>query len=64
MTCPPLSKLFELFSPVTQANVSLEKMEKMQLSLLDKAEKAHGLDKPRALSRITELCLEQAGVAA
>ncbi|MEJ2127280.1 MAG: undecaprenyldiphospho-muramoylpentapeptide beta-N-acetylglucosaminyltransferase [Woeseiaceae bacterium] len=32
--------------------------------LLDKAEKAHGLDKPRALSRITELCLEQAGAAA
>jgi UDP-N-acetylglucosamine--N-acetylmuramyl-(pentapeptide) pyrophosphoryl-undecaprenol N-acetylglucosamine transferase len=32
--------------------------------LLDKAEKAHDLDKPRALSRITELCLEQAGVAA
>ena len=32
--------------------------------LLTKAEKAHGLDKPRALSRITELCLEQAGVAA
>lgn len=32
--------------------------------LLAKAEKAHGLDRPRALSRITELCLEQAGVAA
>jgi UDP-N-acetylglucosamine--N-acetylmuramyl-(pentapeptide) pyrophosphoryl-undecaprenol N-acetylglucosamine transferase len=32
--------------------------------LLDKAEKAHGLDKPHALHRITELCLEQAGVAA
>jgi UDP-N-acetylglucosamine--N-acetylmuramyl-(pentapeptide) pyrophosphoryl-undecaprenol N-acetylglucosamine transferase len=32
--------------------------------LLEKAEKAHGLDKPRALSRITQLCLEQAGVAA
>ena len=32
--------------------------------LLTRAEKAHGLDKPRALSRITELCLEQAGVAA
>jgi UDP-N-acetylglucosamine--N-acetylmuramyl-(pentapeptide) pyrophosphoryl-undecaprenol N-acetylglucosamine transferase len=32
--------------------------------LLDKAEKAHRLDKPRALHRITELCLEQAGVAA
>ncbi len=32
--------------------------------LLNKAEKAHGLDKPRALGRITELCLEQAGVAA
>jgi UDP-N-acetylglucosamine--N-acetylmuramyl-(pentapeptide) pyrophosphoryl-undecaprenol N-acetylglucosamine transferase len=31
--------------------------------LLVKAEKAHGLDKPLALSRITELCLEQAGVA-
>jgi len=31
--------------------------------LLEKAEKAHGLDKPLALSRITELCLEQAGVA-
>jgi UDP-N-acetylglucosamine--N-acetylmuramyl-(pentapeptide) pyrophosphoryl-undecaprenol N-acetylglucosamine transferase len=31
--------------------------------LLAKAEKAHGLDKPHALSRITELCLEQAGVA-
>jgi len=30
--------------------------------LLAKAEKAHGLDKPLALSRITELCLEQAGV--
>ena len=28
-----------------------------------KAERAHGLDKPDALSRITELCLEQAGVA-
>jgi len=32
--------------------------------LLDKAEKAHRLDKPSALARITELCLEQAGVAA
>ena len=32
--------------------------------LLARAEKAHGLDKPRALHRITELCLEQAGVAA
>ena len=32
--------------------------------LLAKAEKARGLDRPRALSRITELCLEQAGVAA
>jgi UDP-N-acetylglucosamine--N-acetylmuramyl-(pentapeptide) pyrophosphoryl-undecaprenol N-acetylglucosamine transferase len=32
--------------------------------LLARAEKAHGLDRPRALSRITELCLEQAGVAA
>jgi UDP-N-acetylglucosamine--N-acetylmuramyl-(pentapeptide) pyrophosphoryl-undecaprenol N-acetylglucosamine transferase len=32
--------------------------------LLQKAEKAHGLDKPSALSRITELCLQQAGVAA
>ena len=31
--------------------------------LLAKAEKAHGLDRPNALSRITELCLEQAGVA-
>jgi UDP-N-acetylglucosamine--N-acetylmuramyl-(pentapeptide) pyrophosphoryl-undecaprenol N-acetylglucosamine transferase len=31
--------------------------------LLEKAETAHGLDKPLALSRITELCLEQAGVA-
>ena len=29
--------------------------------LLDKAEKAHRLDKPSALARITELCLEQAG---
>ncbi len=29
--------------------------------LLAKAERAHGLDKPSALSRITELCLEQAG---
>jgi UDP-N-acetylglucosamine--N-acetylmuramyl-(pentapeptide) pyrophosphoryl-undecaprenol N-acetylglucosamine transferase len=28
-----------------------------------KAERAHGLDKPDALSRITQLCLEQAGVA-
>jgi len=28
-----------------------------------KAEQAHGLDKPSALARITELCLEQAGVA-
>ena len=32
--------------------------------LQSKAEKAHGLDKPSALSRITELCLEQAGAAA
>ena len=32
-------------------------------ALLAKAEKAHGLDQPNALSRITELCLEQAGVA-
>jgi UDP-N-acetylglucosamine--N-acetylmuramyl-(pentapeptide) pyrophosphoryl-undecaprenol N-acetylglucosamine transferase len=32
--------------------------------LLGKAEKAHDLARPRALSRITELCLEQAGVAA
>ena len=32
-------------------------------ALLAKAEKAHGLDRPRALSRITQLCLEQAGVA-
>jgi UDP-N-acetylglucosamine--N-acetylmuramyl-(pentapeptide) pyrophosphoryl-undecaprenol N-acetylglucosamine transferase len=32
--------------------------------LLGKAEKARGLDKPHALTRITELCLEQAGVAA
>ena len=32
--------------------------------LLDKAEKAHDLDKPGALARITELCLEQAGGAA
>ncbi len=32
--------------------------------LLTRAEKAHGLAKPRALGRITELCLEQAGVAA
>jgi len=31
--------------------------------LLAKAETARGLDKPLALSRITELCLEQAGVA-
>ena len=31
--------------------------------LLSKAERAHGLDTPDALSRITELCLEQAGVA-
>jgi len=31
--------------------------------LQNKAERAHGLDKPDALSRITELCLEQAGVA-
>jgi len=31
--------------------------------LLAKAEKARGLAKPLALSRITELCLEQAGVA-
>ena len=31
--------------------------------LLAKAKTAHGLDKPLALSRITELCLEQAGVA-
>jgi len=29
--------------------------------LLEKAEKAHRLDKPSALKRITELCLEQAG---
>ena len=28
-----------------------------------KAEHAHGLDKPDALTRITELCLQQAGVA-
>jgi UDP-N-acetylglucosamine--N-acetylmuramyl-(pentapeptide) pyrophosphoryl-undecaprenol N-acetylglucosamine transferase len=28
-----------------------------------RAEKAHRLDRPRALARITELCLEQAGVA-
>ncbi len=27
-----------------------------------RAEKAHGLNKPGALTRITELCLEQAGV--
>ena len=32
--------------------------------LLARAEKAHGLARPRALHRITELCLEQAGVAA
>ena len=32
--------------------------------LQGKAEKAHKLDKPSALARITELCLEQAGVAA
>ena len=32
--------------------------------LLAKAENAHRLDKPSALARITELCLEQAGVAA
>ncbi|MDH3614146.1 MAG: undecaprenyldiphospho-muramoylpentapeptide beta-N-acetylglucosaminyltransferase [Gammaproteobacteria bacterium] len=32
--------------------------------LLGKAERAHGLDKPSALARITELCLEQAGGAA
>ncbi|MDH4125234.1 MAG: undecaprenyldiphospho-muramoylpentapeptide beta-N-acetylglucosaminyltransferase [Gammaproteobacteria bacterium] len=32
--------------------------------LLAKAEKARGLAKPNALMRITELCLEQAGVAA
>jgi UDP-N-acetylglucosamine--N-acetylmuramyl-(pentapeptide) pyrophosphoryl-undecaprenol N-acetylglucosamine transferase len=32
--------------------------------LLARAEKAHGLARPRALQRITELCLEQAGVAA
>jgi UDP-N-acetylglucosamine--N-acetylmuramyl-(pentapeptide) pyrophosphoryl-undecaprenol N-acetylglucosamine transferase len=32
--------------------------------LLARAEKAHALDQPRALARITELCLEQAGVAA
>ena len=31
--------------------------------LQTKAERAHGLDRPDALSRITELCLEQAGVA-
>ena len=31
--------------------------------LLHKAEKSHGLDKPNALHRITELCLEQAGVS-
>ncbi|MDH3428756.1 MAG: undecaprenyldiphospho-muramoylpentapeptide beta-N-acetylglucosaminyltransferase [Gammaproteobacteria bacterium] len=31
--------------------------------LLARAEQAHRLDKPHALSRITELCLEQAGVA-
>ena len=29
-----------------------------------RADKAHGLDKPKALMRITELCLEQAGGAA
>ena len=33
-------------------------------ALAAKADKARGLAKPRALSRITELCLEQAGVAA
>jgi UDP-N-acetylglucosamine--N-acetylmuramyl-(pentapeptide) pyrophosphoryl-undecaprenol N-acetylglucosamine transferase len=32
--------------------------------LLQKADKAHALDRPHALSRITELCLQQAGVAA
>ncbi len=32
--------------------------------LMHKADKARGLAKPRALSRITELCLEQAGAAA
>ena len=32
--------------------------------LLVKAERAHGLDRPSALARITELCLEQAGAAA
>jgi UDP-N-acetylglucosamine--N-acetylmuramyl-(pentapeptide) pyrophosphoryl-undecaprenol N-acetylglucosamine transferase len=32
--------------------------------LQERAEKAHGLDQPRALMRITELCLEQAGGAA
>ena len=31
--------------------------------LLQKAEKAHELDRPRALASITEICLEQAGVA-
>ena len=31
--------------------------------LVKKAERAHGLDRPNALKRITELCLEQAGVA-
>jgi len=32
--------------------------------LLAKAEKAHGLNRPGALTRITELCLEQAGARA
>jgi len=32
--------------------------------LQDKAEKARDLARPKALLRITELCLEQAGVAA
>jgi len=42
----------------------LRKCLSSRQDLLAKAEKAHGLDKPGALARITELCLQQAGGAA
>jgi UDP-N-acetylglucosamine--N-acetylmuramyl-(pentapeptide) pyrophosphoryl-undecaprenol N-acetylglucosamine transferase len=45
------------------ANLLREWLSSRQL-LLDRAVKARELAKPQALARITELCLEQAGVAA
>jgi UDP-N-acetylglucosamine--N-acetylmuramyl-(pentapeptide) pyrophosphoryl-undecaprenol N-acetylglucosamine transferase len=45
------------------ANLLREWLSSRQ-SLLERAERARELAKPQALARITELCLEQAGVAA